>query len=52
VWGPDYGEELGYLRVFVNALRRKLEPEPAKPKYLVTEPWLGYRFVIPRDAIK
>jgi two-component system KDP operon response regulator KdpE len=52
VWGSDYAEELGYLRVFVNALRRKLEPDPSKPKYLITEPWLGYRFVISPDALK
>ena len=44
VWGPDYGGEVEYLRVFVNQLRKKLEPDPAKPKYLVTEPWVGYRF--------
>ncbi len=44
VWGPDYGHELEYLRVFVNQLRKKIEPNPAKPKYLLTEPWVGYRF--------
>lgn len=47
VWGPDYGEELEYLRVFVNQLRKKIEPHPAKPKYLLTEPWVGYRFSLP-----
>ena len=47
VWGPDYGEELEYLRVFVNQLRKKIEPQPAKPKYLLTEPWVGYRFCLP-----
>jgi len=47
VWGPDYGEELEYLRVFVNQLRRKIEPQPAKPRYLLTEPWVGYRFCLP-----
>jgi two-component system KDP operon response regulator KdpE len=44
VWGPDYGDEVEYLRVVVNQLRRKIEPEPSKPKYLLTEPWIGYRF--------
>ena len=47
VWGPDYGQELEYLRVFVNQLRKKLELNPAKPKYLLTEPWAGYRFRLP-----
>jgi len=44
VWGPDYGEETEYLRVFVNQLRKKIEPKPAHPQYLLTEPWVGYRF--------
>ena len=44
VWGADYGEELDYLRVFVNQLRKKIEPNPAKPQYILTEPWIGYRF--------
>jgi two-component system, OmpR family, KDP operon response regulator KdpE len=44
VWGPDYGDEVEYLRVFVNQLRKKIENEPGKPKYLLTEPWVGYRF--------
>jgi two-component system KDP operon response regulator KdpE len=47
VWGPDYGDEVEYLRVFINALRKKVEPNPSKPKYLVTEPWVGYRFAVP-----
>jgi two-component system, OmpR family, KDP operon response regulator KdpE len=46
VWGPDYGNEIEYLRVFVNQLRKKIEPDPAHPRYIVTEPWLGYRFVL------
>jgi two-component system KDP operon response regulator KdpE len=45
VWGPDYGDEVEYLRVFVNQLRRKIEPHPPPPRYLLTEPWVGYRFV-------
>jgi two-component system KDP operon response regulator KdpE len=44
VWGPDYGEEVEYLRVYVNQLRKKIEPEPASPRYILTVPWLGYRF--------
>ena len=44
VWGPDYGDEVEYLRVFVNQLRKKLEPDPSQPRYILTEPWLGYRF--------
>ncbi len=44
VWGPDYGDETEYLRVFITHLRKKIEPNPAKPRYLLTEPWVGYRF--------
>jgi two-component system KDP operon response regulator KdpE len=47
VWGPDYGDELEYLRVFMNRLRRRIEPDPAKPRYLLTEAWVGYRFCLP-----
>jgi len=46
VWGPDYGDEVEYLRVFVNQLRKKIEPDPARPRYILTEPWLGYRFAM------
>ncbi len=49
VWGPDYGDEVEYLRVFINQLRKKIEPVPSKPKYLLTEPWIGYRFVTEPD---
>jgi len=49
VWGPDYGDEVEYLRVFMNALRKKVEPNPSKPKYLLTEPWVGYRFATPEQ---
>jgi two-component system KDP operon response regulator KdpE len=45
VWGPSYGTETNYLRVYLAQLRRKLEPNPAQPRYLLTEPGLGYRFV-------
>ena len=44
VWGPDYGDQTDYLRVFVTHLRKKLEPNPAQPQYILTEPWIGYRF--------
>ena len=44
VWGPDYGDEPEYLRVFINQVRKKIEANPAKPKYVLTEPWVGYRF--------
>lgn len=47
VWGPDYGDQVEYLRVFVNQLRKKIEPDPSHPRYLLTEPWVGYRFEPP-----
>lgn len=47
VWGPDYGNEVEYLRVFVNRLRKKIEKDASKPQFLLTEPWVGYRFHIP-----
>ncbi len=49
VWGPDYGDEVEYLRVFVNQLRKKIEPDPSHPRYLMTEPWVGYRFNLPSE---
>lgn len=49
VWGPDYGQETEYLRVFVNQLRKKIEPDPRHPRYIHTDPWVGYRFE-PRQA--
>jgi two-component system, OmpR family, KDP operon response regulator KdpE len=49
VWGPDYGDQVDYLRVFVNQLRKKIEPTPSSPTYLLTEPWVGYRFYRPAD---
>jgi two-component system, OmpR family, KDP operon response regulator KdpE len=49
VWGPDYGNEVEYLRVFVNQLRKKIEPDPSHPRYLLTEPWVGYRFNLSRQ---
>ena len=47
VWGPAYQVESHYLHVYVSQLRRKLEPEPARPRYLLTEPGAGYRLVNP-----
>lgn len=47
VWGPDYGDQVEYLRVCINQLRRKIEPQPSKPRYVLTEPWVGYRFHLP-----
>jgi two-component system KDP operon response regulator KdpE len=44
VWGPDYGEETENLRVVINQLRKKIETDPTRPKYILTEPWIGYRF--------
>jgi two-component system, OmpR family, KDP operon response regulator KdpE len=44
VWGPAYGTETNYLRVYLAQLRRKLEPEPSRPRYLITEAGMGYRF--------
>ena len=44
VWGPKYQEETNYLRIFVAQIRRKLEPDPAHPRYFITEPGMGYRF--------
>lgn len=44
-WGPDYGNEVQYLRVFINQLRKKIEPDPSRPRYILTEPSAGYRFV-------
>lgn len=44
VWGPEYGHELEYLRTYIRLLRKKIEDDPTQPEYIVTEPWLGYRF--------
>ncbi|MGH2515653.1 MAG: winged helix-turn-helix domain-containing protein, partial [Ktedonobacterales bacterium] len=43
VWGPQYEDEAHYLRVFIGQLRRKIEPDPSRPRYLLTEPGIGYR---------
>jgi two-component system KDP operon response regulator KdpE len=47
VWGPGYGTESHYLHVYVSQLRRKIEDDPARPRYLITEPGAGYRLVAP-----
>jgi len=44
VWGPDYGDQVDYLRAFIKSLRKKVEPDPEHPQYILTEPWIGYRF--------
>ena len=44
VWGPQYQDETNYLRVYMAQIRRKLEPDPAEPRYFITEPGMGYRF--------
>lgn len=49
VWGPDYGDQVEYLRVVVNQLRKKIEAKPSAPFYLLTEPWVGYRLHLPSD---
>jgi two-component system KDP operon response regulator KdpE len=45
IWGGDYTGQTEYLRVFLGNLRKKIEPNPSKPQYILTEPWIGYRFV-------
>lgn len=49
IWGPEYGNELEYLRAYVRMLRKKIESDPARPEYILTEPWVGYRFRNPSD---
>ena len=44
VWGPDYGDQVDYLRAFIKSLRKKVELNPEHPQYIITEPWIGYRF--------
>jgi two-component system KDP operon response regulator KdpE len=44
IWGPDYGEATENLRVVINQLRKKIESDPTSPRYILTEPWVGYRF--------
>ena len=49
IWGPEYCSELEYLRSYVSTLRKKIEDDAACPKYILTEPWVGYRFCDPSD---
>jgi two-component system KDP operon response regulator KdpE len=46
VWGPQYEKETHYLRIYMSQIRRKLEPDPSRPRYFITEPGMGYRFVV------
>jgi two-component system, OmpR family, KDP operon response regulator KdpE len=50
IWGPEYGQEFEYLRTYVRLIRKKIEDNPAQPEYILTEPWLGYRFHDPATA--
>ena len=50
IWGPDYGDQVEYLHVVINQLRKKIEPDPSHPVYLLTEPWVGYRFSLPNKS--
>ena len=52
VWGPEYGEETEPVRVVIKQLRYKIEKKPAHPRHIVTEPWIGYRFQLPFDALE
>jgi two-component system KDP operon response regulator KdpE len=49
VWGLEYGGELEYLRSYIKMLRKKIEDDPSRPQFLLTEPWVGYRFRNPSD---
>lgn len=44
IWGSDYGDERQHLRVFISQLRKKIEPDPSRPLFICTDPWIGYRF--------
>ncbi len=50
IWGPEYGDQVEYLRVFINQLRKKIEPPGDKPVFITTEPRIGYRFVLPEQV--
>jgi two-component system KDP operon response regulator KdpE len=52
VWGPDHGEDVDSLRVVINQLRRKIEAKPSSPEWVLTEPWVGYRLLLPLAAVK
>ncbi len=50
VWGPEYGDETEYLWVYIRRLRQKIEPDPQRPRYILTKPGVGYTFVIPDET--
>ncbi len=52
VWGPAYVEQAQYLRVFVGHLRKKLEKDPIRPRFIITDPGVGYRFFTEKDSIR
>jgi two-component system KDP operon response regulator KdpE len=52
VWGPEYGEETEPVRAVIKQLRRKIERNPAHPRYILTEPWVGYKFQLPTDTLE
>jgi len=52
VWGPEYRDDVDYLRAYVRYLRRKLEPDPANPRYILTVPGIGYMLTCPEEAIQ
>jgi two-component system KDP operon response regulator KdpE len=52
VWGPEYGEETEPVRVMIKQLRQKIEKDPAHPRYILTEPWVGYKFQLPTDTLE
>jgi two-component system KDP operon response regulator KdpE len=52
VWGPEYGEETEPVRVVIKQLRQKIEKDPAHPRYILTEPWVGYKFQLPTDTLE
>jgi two-component system KDP operon response regulator KdpE len=52
VWGPEYGEETEPVRVVIKQLRYKIEKDPAHPRYILTEPWIGYKFQLPTDTLE
>jgi len=50
VWGPAYLDQAQYLRVFIGQLRKKLETDPTRPRFILTDPGVGYRFCVERDT--
>jgi two-component system, OmpR family, KDP operon response regulator KdpE len=52
IWGPEYGEETDLIRVVVKEIRKKIETDPTQPRYIVTEPWIGYMFQLPPGIVE